>query len=462
MDQQNAALFYEQPNGYDRLSAREEAEMNAYCERYKAFLDGSKTERLCLAQSLKLAEENGFVPFTAGRPLRPGDRVSFVSREKNLFLAVIGRQTLDHGAHISVAHMDAPHLDVKPRPLYEDSGMAYLKTHLYGWLRKHHYLALPLALHGVVCLADGKKVTVSIGEQEEDPVFLINDLLPHLGKAQNARPLKDVVPNDAMNVLVASRPAVDEEGRRIRRTVLAALYERYGITEEDFVSAELAFVPAGRARDAGLDRSLIASYGHDDRVCAYAQLSALMALGTPEKTAMCVLVDKEEVNSDGVSGMKSRAFDMVMKKLCAQQGVDIDECYENSFCISADVTSAYDPNFAEVYEKRNAAFLNHGVAVSKCTGHDGDKSDSSDASAEVMGRFRRLCNQAGVLWQTAEMGDPEAGGGGTIAKFMANRNIETLDAGVPVLSMHAPYETVAKLDCYMTSRAIRAVFESAE
>ena len=463
MNKQEPSLFYAQPNGYDRLSEREEADMNAYCRRYKDFLDHSKTERLCLAYSLQLAEENGFVPYTEGQALHPGDRVSFVSRDRNLFLAVIGRETLDHGANISVAHMDAPHLDVKPRPLYEESGMAYLKTYLYGWLRKHHYLAQPLALHGVVILADGRKAAVDIGEEPDDPGFLINDLLPHLGKAQNARPLKDVVPNDAMNVLVGSRPVPGgEEGSRFRQYILTLLHQRYGITEEDFVSAELEFVPAGKARDAGLDRSLIASYGQDDRVCGFAQLSALMEIKVPEKTAVCVMIDKEEINSDGVTSMKSRAFDRVMKKLCGAQGVDLDDCYANSFCISADVTSAYDPNFAEVYEKKNAAFLNHGIAVCKYTGHDGDKSDASDASAEVMGKFRRVCSAAGVLWQTAEMGEPEAGGGGTIAKYMANRNIDTLDAGVPVLSMHAPYETVAKIDCYMTYRAIRAVFESGE
>lgn len=458
-EKKNRAALYEQKNGYDGLSDAEEREMEAYCKGYKEYLDNSKTERLCVEHSIFLAEKNGFVRLRDGQELCPGDKIYFVNRNKNLFLAVIGEQSLADGANISIAHVDSPHLDVKPRAIYEQDGMTYCKTYLYGWLRKHHYLALPLALHGIVLRNDGSKVRVDIGEKEDDPVFLINDLLPHLGAKQGERPLKDVVPNEGMNVLVGSRPvASGETDQRFKRTVMNILCDHYGIEEEDFISAELEFVPAGKAHDAGFDRSLIASYGHDDRVCAYAALSALFAAGTPKKTAICCLVDKEEVNSNGVSGILSRAFDRFMKKICNSQEVDLDDCYAGSYCISADVTSAFDPNFEAAYDRRNAAFVNCGIAMSKFTDHGGDKSDGSDADAETVSKFRILCNANNVRWQSAEIGDPEYGGGGTVAKFMANRGIETIDAGVPVLSMHAPYETVAKIDCYMTYKTLLALY----
>lgn len=451
--------LYEPKNGYDRLSEEEKKAVNAYCEEYKAFLNCSKTERLCLANSVRMAQEAGFVPYEKGMPLSAGDRVYAVSKEKNLFLAVIGEKSLEAGCNFSVAHVDNPHLDVKPRPMYEEDEIAYFKTYLYGWLRKHQWLALPLAMHGVVFLADGSKVEINIGEEEQEPHFIINDLLPHLGKAQNERPLKNVVPNSAMNIIVGTCPLPDgDAGKRVRQNVMEILHEKYGITEEDFISAELEMVPSGAACDIGFDRSLIAAFGQDDRVCAFAQLSAILELEKPQKTAVCVLIDKEEVNSDGVTGMKSRALDRFMKALCSTQGVDLDDCYANSFCLSADVTVAYDPNFPEVYEKHNAAFVNYGIALSKYTGHDGDKSDGSDASAEVMSRFRQLLNRGNVFWQSAEMGDPEAGGGGTIAKLMANRNVDTLDAGVAVMSMHAPFETVSKIDCYMTYKAVKTLY----
>lgn len=458
MNNKNCYL-YEPKNGFDRLSKEEEAAVNAYCERYKKFLDHSKTERLCLATSLKLAQENGFVPYEKGMKLKAGDKIYTVSKEKNLFLAVMGEKSLEDGCNFSVAHIDNPHLDVKPRPAYEEDEIAYFKTYLYGWLRKHQWLALPLAMHGVVFLADGSKVEINIGEDENDPRFIINDLLPHLGKAQNERPLKDVVPHSAMNIIVGTRPLPEgDSGKRVKQNVMTILGEKYGISEEDLISAELELVPSGLAHDVGFDRSLIASFGHDDRVCAYAQLSAILETSDPQRTALCVLIDKEEVNSDGVSGMKSRALDRFMKQLCSAQGVDLDDCYANSFCLSADVTSAYDPNFPEIFEKHNSAFVNYGIALSKYTGHDGDKSDGSDASAEVVSRLRSLLNNGCVFWQMAEIGDPEAGGGGTIAKMMANRNVDTIDAGVPVMSMHAPFETVSKIDCYMTYKAVKTLY----
>ena len=455
------ALLYAPQNGYDRFNETEKAAMHDYCEAYKDFLNHGKTERLCVEYCIKLAEERGFVPFKAGMSLKTGDKVYCNNRGKGIMLAVIGEEPLSCGANIAAAHTDAPRLDLKPRPLYEDTELAYFKTHHYGGIRKYQWVTIPLELHGVVTLADGTVLPVHIGDKPEDPQFIINDLLPHLGREQSKKPLGEAIPSESLNILVGSMPVEDEdEKHRFKLAVMQLLHERYGMVEEDFISAELEAVPAGQARDIGFDRSLIASYGHDDRVCAYAELAGLFDAEAPKRTAVCIFADKEEIGSEGVSGMLSAAFDKFMGELCDTQGVLLRDCFANSFCVSADVTAAYDPNFAEVYDKRNAAFINYGVGLCKYTGAGG-KSGASDASAEVVGKLRRLLNEANVFWQMAELGKTDAGGGGTVAKFMAQRNIDTIDAGVPVLSMHAPYETVAKLDCYMTYRCMKAVFEKA-
>ena len=313
----------------------------------------------------------------------------------------------------------------------------------------------------MVTLSDGTVLPVHIGDKPEDPQFIINDLLPHLGREQGKKPLNEAIPSESLNILVGSQPVEDEDEKsRFKLAVMQLLHEKYGMVEEDFISAELEAVPAGQARDIGFDRSFIASYGHDDRVCAYAELAGLFDAVEPQRTAVCIFADKEEIGSEGVSGMLSAAFDKFMGELCDTQGVLLRDCFAKSFCVSADVTAAYDPNFAEVYDKRNSAFINYGVGLCKYTGAGG-KSGASDASAEVVGKLRRLLNEEKVFWQMAELGKTDAGGGGTVAKFMAQRNIDTIDAGVPVLSMHAPYETVAKLDCYMTYRCMKAVFEKA-
>ncbi|MBQ1804605.1 MAG: aminopeptidase, partial [Oscillospiraceae bacterium] len=294
-----------------------------------------------------------------------------------------------------------------------------------------------------------------------DPQFIINDLLPHLGREQGKKPLIEAIPSESLNLLIGSKPLEGEEcSDRFKLGVLKLLNEKYGIVEEDFISAELEVVPAGKARDVGFDRSFISAYGHDDRVCAYAELAGIFAVEKPRKTAVCIFADKEEIGSEGVSGMQSQAFEWFMGDLCKGQGVDLRDCFANSFCLSADVTAAYDPNFADVYDKRNSAFINYGVGLCKYTGAGG-KSGASDASAEIVGKLRKLLNDNGVFWQMAELGKTDAGGGGTVAKYMAARNIDTIDAGVPVLSMHAPYETVAKLDCYMTYKCMKTVFEQA-
>ena len=458
MSELREKLLYKPKHGYDRLTETESQEMEAYAKAYRSFLDHGKTERLCVNYTVELAQEKGFVPYVPGMELKPGTKVYVNNRGKGIMLAVIGSKPLSEGANIGAAHTDAPRLDLKPSPLYEDSEMAYFKTHHYGGIRKYQWVTVPLCLYGIVMKADGTSVEVAIGDDENDPQFVINDLLPHLGRAQSQKPLGEAIPSESLNILVGSYPLKDDDGaERVKLSVLNILHEKYGITEEDLISAELEAVPAAKARDLGFDRSLIGAYGHDDRVCAYAELAALLDLDVPEKTAVCIFADKEEIGSMGVSGMQSQCFDWFMEQMCMTQGTDLRTCFAHSFCLSADVCAAYDPNFADVYERNNSAFINYGMGLCKYTG-SGGKGGASDASAEVVGYVRKLLNDNGVAWQMCEMGKTDAGGGGTVALYMANRNIDTLDAGVPVLSMHAPYETVSKYDCYMTYRGMKAVF----
>ena len=459
-EQLRRALTYQKKNGYDRLQTGELEAIEAYCSGYKQFLDGGKTERECVDRTIALAETAGFRPYVRGMELKPGDKVYQSNRGKAVMLAVIGRKDLDQGVNIGAAHIDSPRLDLKQNPVYEAEELAFFKTHYYGGIRKYQWVTIPLELHGVVALKGGNVVRVSVGNGEGDPLFTIDDLLPHLGAEQSKKPLGEAIPGESLNILIGSRPLADDEGSdRVKVAVLELLNRKYGIVEEDFISAELCAVPAFRASDIGFDRSMIGAYGHDDRVCAYAALSALLQLDTPERTAVCMLADKEEIGSEGVTGMKSASFDTFMADLCAAQGVLPRACYEKSFCLSADVTAAYDPNFADVYEKRNSAFVNYGMGLCKYTGARG-KSGASDASAELVAYVRKVLDGAGVAWQMAELGKVDAGGGGTVAAYMAERNIDTLDAGVPVLSMHSPFETVGKLDCYMTYKGMKAVFEA--
>ena len=451
-------LLYNPKNGWDRLPQEEEAPLEAYCTAYKAYLDAGKTERCCVKESIRQAEALGFRAYERGMTLKPGDKVYRNNRDKMLMLAVIGTAGMEHGARITAAHIDSPRLDLKPNPLYEEAELGYLKTHYYGGIRKYQWVTIPLELRGVVALRDGTVVDVVIGEGSE-PKLVINDLLPHLGAEQSKKTLAEGIGGEQLNILIGSRPMEGDDTERVKTQLLRLLYEKYGFTEEDFISAELEAVPAVNAVDIGLDRSMIGAYGHDDRVCAYAALKALFDMEkVPEKTAVCVLADKEEIGSDGVTGMQTAAFDSFMDDLCEALGTPLKACLERSFCLSADVTAAYDPNFGDVYEKRNSARLGYGVGLCKYTGSRG-KGGASDASAEVVAFARRVFDEAGALWQMAELGKVDAGGGGTVAKYMANRNIDTLDAGVPVLSMHAPFETVSKLDCYMTYKAMKAIYE---
>ena len=456
-DELRETLLAAPKNGYTKMDDAQRAEMNAYCKRYSAFIDACKTEREATTWAVAAAEKQGFKPLVPGMALKAGDKVYKNNRGKSLLLAVIGSESLNQGANICAAHTDSPRMDLKPTPLYEDSEIAYFKTHYYGGIKKYQWPTVPLALHGVVCRKDGTTVTVTIGEDDTDPVLVVSDLLIHLSADQMKKTLAEGIVAEQLNVILGTEPLEGEGADLVKLHIMKLLNEKYGITESDFHSAELTIVPAGKCREVGLDRSLLGAYGHDDRVCAYAQLEAIFALDTPKHTAVCILADKEEIGSVGVTGMQSYAFDTFMQDLCDATGAQLNRCYENSFCLSADVTNAYDPNFAETCDKRNNSMLNYGVAIAKYTGARG-KSGASDASAEAMAHVRRVFDGAGITWQLATMGKVDQGGGGTVAAYMANRNIVTVDAGVPVLCMHAPMEIVSKLDCYHTFLACKAIY----
>ena len=453
------ALFLEKKNGYDLLDEAALAEMESYCEGYKAFLDAAKTEREAVDEAIAQARVQGFVPYERGMALKAGDKVYRSNRGKSLMLAVIGQAPLSEGVQIGAAHIDSPRLDLKPYPLYEDGDFALLKTHYYGGIRKYQWLSIPLELHGVVIRKDGTSVQVRIGGEPGDPVLAIPDLLPHLAGQQSQKPLGTAVDPENLNLFADSRPFPGSEGGD--RVKLAVLGRRTGSTASPRrISSPPSCLPSPPTPPAtwAWTWPMIGGYGQDDRVCAYAALKGLFDAEKRNKTAVCILADKEEIGSDGVSGMQSQAFDTFIADLCEGQGVSLRECLERSFCLSADVTACYDPNFASVYDKRNSSLINRGVGLCKYTGSRG-KAGASDASAEVMGYIRGVLDQAGALWHVAELGKVDVGGGGTVAVYMANRNIDTVDAGVSVLGMHAPFEVTGKLDCYMSYRSMKAVFE---
>ncbi len=450
-------LFYEQKNGYDRIDTAERLRLEEYCRGYMSWLNEARTEREAVSSAIALAEERGFVPYVPGMALKPGDKVYQNNRGKALMLAVIGKKPLSEGCVIAGAHVDAPRLDLKQVTMYESDELCYFKTHYYGGIKKYQWVAIPLELHGVVALKSGETVDVVIGHELGEPRFVITDLLPHLAQDQMKKTMSEGITGEGLNILIGSAPYADDGKDRVKLAVLSLLNDQYDITEEDFLSAELCAVPAFEVSEIGLDRSLIGGYGHDDRVCAYAELKAIFDVEEPERSCVCILADKEEIGSEGVTGMQSGAFDCFMADLCESQGVTLRRCLEKSFCLSADVTNAYDPNFPEVSEKRSDSKINYGMGVCKFTGARG-KAGTSDASAEIVAYLRRLFEREGVVWQMAELGKVDQGGGGTIAKFMANRNIDTIDAGVPVLSMHAPFEIVGKFDCYMTYKGVLAAY----
>ena len=438
------------------------AEANAFCEGYKAFLNAAKTEREAAAYSEQLLKQAGYKPFVPGMALNAGDKVYLINRSKCVLAATIGERSMAEGFHLNIAHIDSPRLDLRPVPLFEKDGLAYFRTHYYGGIRKYQWPTIPLALHGVVCREDGTTVTITIGENDEDPVFTITDLLPHLGREQNQKKLPDAITAENLNVVLGSLPIADADAEnRIKLSILGLLNEMYGITERDFVTAEIEIVPAFKARDVGLDRSMIGAYGHDDRVDAYPALMAEIEVQHPAHTTVCILTDKEEVGSDGVTGMNSMYAYHFLQQLCAATGVDSIAAFQASKCLSADVTAAYDPSFSEAFEPDNGTYAGSGVAIYKYTGAGG-KSSTSDANAELVGYLTRLMNKNGVVWQIGEMGRLDLGGGGTIAKYVANRDIDTIDIGVPVLAMHSPFEVVSKADVYMAYRTFRAFCADAE
>ena len=458
-EQQRKELLAAPKNGYDRISAEDLAAMEPYCKGYMDFISTCKIEREAVDWTIAEAEKHGFRPLVPGMELKPGDRVYGNNHKKAIVFAVIGSESLNNGTHICAAHIDSPRMDLKPNPLYEDSEMAYFKTHYYGGIKKYQWTTIPLAIHGVVAKKDGTVVKVTVGEDANDPVFCITDLLPHLAADQMRKTMAEGITGEGLNILLGSKPLAEDEGSdRIKFAVMCLLNEKYGIVEEDFLSAELTMVPAGPAREVGFDRSLIAAYGHDDRVCAYAAFKPLLDLEVPAKTAVCVLADKEEIGSTGISGMQSEYFEAFMGDLCDCMGASLRRCFENSFCLSADVSNAFDPLYPETCDRRNNTRINYGTGIFKYTGSRG-KSGSSDAAAEVMGYVRALFEKNDVIWQTGELGKVDQGGGGTVACYMANRNIETVDAGVPVLSMHAPMELVSKLDTYMTFKGMKVFYE---
>ena len=457
MSELREKLFFEQKNGYDLIGTDERIKVEQYCQEYMDFLDNSRMEREAVRNAVALAKEHGFVEFVPGMDIKPGMKLYKNNRGKALMLAVIGKRPLSEGAVIAGAHVDSPRLDLKQVTMYESDEMCYFKTHYYGGIKKYQWVTIPLELHGAVVLKSGEVINVVIGREPGEPKFVITDLLPHLAADQMKKTMAEGFTGEGLNILIGSAPYADDGKDRVKLAVMSLLNDMYGITEEDFLSAELAAVPAFDVCEIGLDRSLIGGYGHDDRVCAFAELKAIFDVEAPESTCVCILADKEETGSDGVTGMQSAAFDCFMEDLCAAQGAELRRCYEKSFCISADVTNAYDPLYPDVSEKRSDAKINYGVGICKFTGARG-KSGTSDASAEVVAYLRRLFAENNVIWQLAELGKVDQGGGGTIAKFMANRNIDTIDPGVPVLSMHAPFEVVAKLDCYMTYKACLAAY----
>ncbi len=454
----------ERKGAWALLDKEEKDRIMKFSDEYMEFLDQAKTEREAAAEIVRRAEAAGFRHLEEGAELKPGDRVISVNHGKSVFLAVIGEQPLTEGLNVVGSHIDAPRLDLKQRPLYEDSGLSLFKTHYYGGIKKYQWTTIPLALHGVVAFPDGRTQEICIGEDPEDPIFVITDLLPHLAAKQNAKKLAEGVTGEQLNIIIGSIPEETAENDGVKSNILALLKEKYGMEEDDFTSAEIEAVPAMKARSLGFDRGMVAGYGQDDRVCAYPEMMALLDMeGVPERTAVGIFADKEEIGSVGNTGMSSRNFELFIMNLLEQSGIispyALQKVFSASRVLSADVTAAYDPNYPEVMEKQNSAYAGRGININKYTGSRG-KSGASDANAEFLAMIRRIFDDAGVQYQFSELGKVDAGGGGTIAYILANRGMEVVDCGVPVLSMHAPYEETSKFDIYHGYLAYSAFFQS--
>lgn len=447
-------LLYKRSNAVEQEGIGEKSRI--FCEDYKLFLNSAKTEREAACFCKERLESIGYKPFEAGRHYQPGEKIYMIHKEKCVIAATIGSAPMERGFRLNVAHIDSPRLDLRPLPLYEKGDMAYFRTHYYGGIRKYQWGTIPLAIHGVAYLENGDKVEINIGEEEGDPVFCITDLLPHLASHQNERKLGDGLKGEELNVLIGSEPIEDKEAHnRVKLNTILLLNEKYGITEKDLMRAEIEIVPAHRARDIGFDRAMLGAYGQDDRVDAYAALMAEIEVKNPIHTTVCVLTDKEEIGSEGVTGLNSMYLFQFLRQLCRTQKADDIQAFQNSICLSSDVTAAYDPNWSDAFEPDNATYAGKGVAIMKYTGARG-KSSANDASAELMAWLTKLLDEQKIIWQVGELGKVDLGGGGTVAKYVAYHNIPTIDIGVPVLSMHSPFEIVAKADVYMAYRAFAA------
>lgn len=452
-------LLMNNKNGGIVYSDDELKKADTYCDGYKDFLNKAKTEREAVNFAVAEAQKRGFVPFDKSKKYQKGDKVYLNNRGKSAIFAVIGGKPLDEGVRITAAHIDSPRLDLKQIPLFEDTQIAFFKTHYYGGIKKYQWMTIPLALHGVIVKKDGTQISVAIGEDAGDPLFCVTDLLPHLAKDQMKKPMVEAIAGESLNVIIGSRPFRDDKvSELVKLNIIKFLNEKYGIIESDFLSAELAMVPAYKAADIGFDRSMVGSYGNDDRVCAYPAFTALLGCGDLNYTSVCVLADKEETGSQGNTGLESSFLKYFIADLARPNGFEGRDVLSKSKCLSADVNAAFDPNYPDVIEKRNACYINYGVVISKFTGHGG-KYDTNDATAEFTAEVRSLLDKNNIAWQMAELGKVDQGGGGTVAKYIANLNVDVIDVGVPVLSMHAPFEVVAKLDVYMAYRAFTEFYK---
>ena len=455
-------LFNIKKNGWTNVSGQEMEAIQKFADEYMYFLNVGKTEREVAQNTIDILNKNGFKNIEEVEHLSAGDKVYYVNREKSIYMAVIGTEKMENGLNIIGAHIDSPRLDLKPNPLYEDGGFALLKTHYYGGIKKYQWTTIPLAIHGVVVKTNGEKIKINIGESEEDPIFTITDLLPHLAQDQMEKKLRDGISGEDLNLLIGSIPYDDKTAEAVKLNILKILNEKYGIKEVDFLSSELELVPAFKARSLGFDRSMVAAYGQDDRVCAYASLRALLNVQNPKTTAVCILSDKEEIGSMGNTGMESHVFDNFVAELLNKSGENrpnlLDKVFCNSKMLSADVDAGFDPTYASVSEKNNAAFLGNGIGLNKYTGARG-KSGASDANAEYVAEIRRIFEENGISYQLSELGRVDVGGGGTIAYILANKGVDVIDCGVPVLSMHAPYEVTSKFDIYSAYKGYSAFWK---
>ena len=457
-------LFNKNENGWKNLEETKKQEIFKLSDEYMAFLNKSKTEREFIKNAKKLADENGYTDIINKKELKPGDKIYFINREKSMYLAIIGEQNIEeNGMHIIGSHVDSPRLDLKPNPLCEDGGMAYFKTHYYGGIKKYQWTTIPLSLHGVIVKTNGEKVEINIGEKETDPIFTITDLLPHLAQEQMEKKLKNGINGEDLKLLIGSIPYDDEKvSEKVKLNILNILNQKYGITETDLMSAELELVPAFKARTLGFDGSMVAGYGQDDKVCAYTSLSAMMKLDHVKNTAVCILSDKEEIGSMGNTGMESHMFDFFISEILNKLGINKPNLLDRVFCfskmLSSDVDAGFDPIYASVSDTLNAGYLGRGITLNKYTGARG-KSGASDANAEYVAWVRNVLEKNDIKYQITELGKVDIGGGGTIAYILANKGADVIDCGVPVLSIHAPYEVTSKYDIYSAYKTYEAFWK---